>query len=731
MRSIAVALLLQLSFILTGQTNHPDLGLYGDVTWLDDTHIRVEYDWTDDSQLLDWSLTTGSSLVRGDGYVTITNGYEKNVRAMIWRQGIKCEKITALDATPLYTPGHLNFYSNLVSYSGSSTPNPGLGAVLVSFKNFWVVNGVNTGDIGAPFLVESEERDYEFTVSTTGMTIRSSVDNIAYYYNASCSPELDRKIALGGWGGNTRWGKLIIEGEITIPWQHDPAPADVINIQSSGSVFAPVIEVTGNPVIEWIFDDQTTSSSQTPVKDYGSTGSRHNYLKVTPWSALTGINVGYDAADGGYGDFDLIPAQNVLGFQNLNLAQNSLKYLCANHNPITELDLQGFTALEFIELFYCQSLSKLKLGSHPVLERICVEDCDIDTLNISGCPGLEDLRGALNRFPVINWGSIGQKIWHICIRDNPQLTENIPSLTSFPLLKELFTWNDNQTGPFEIHSSVISSIKAYDNKYTSADISSCTGLYRFYFSGNKLTSLNLGTADLLIDVKLKDCGLTQEQVDYVLNTLDVAGRSNGYLDLTLNASPSETGLIYLNNLRNRNWTIVTIPVTEINVTGEGGSTSIDADNGTLQLIADVLPAEATDKSVTWSLINETGEASVDENGLVTAISDGTVIAIASSGEDPDIFGSLTITISNQIVSSVVNPQLILKTIVTGDEIRLYGADEIISWDLFLYDLNGIRRWRQKVDSDNIYIDISHIPPGLYVILFTNGKERVLRKIVVN
>jgi len=137
--------------------------------------------------------------------------------------------------------------------------------------------------------------------------------------------------------------------------------------------------VTGDPVIEWIFDDQTTSSSATPVKDYGSTGSRHNYLKVTPWSALIGINVGYDAADGGYGDFDLIPAQNVLGFQNLNLAQNSLKYLCANHNPITELDLRGFTALEFIELFYCQSLSKLKLDSHPVLERICVEDCNIDT----------------------------------------------------------------------------------------------------------------------------------------------------------------------------------------------------------------------------------------------------------------------------------------------------------------------------------------------------------------
>jgi hypothetical protein len=61
--------------------------------------------------------------------------------------------------------------------------------------------------------------------------------------------EKESKIALGGWGGNTRWGKLIIEGEIIKPQQEPPVPSDVINIQSNGASFAPVIEVVGVPLL--------------------------------------------------------------------------------------------------------------------------------------------------------------------------------------------------------------------------------------------------------------------------------------------------------------------------------------------------------------------------------------------------------------------------------------------------------------------------------------------------
>jgi len=86
---LIIILFSRASFIITGQVVHPDLGLHGQVTWLSDTKIRVEYDWSDDTQLSDWTTTNGSSLVRGNGLLTIREGAE-SVRSMIWKQLMKC-----------------------------------------------------------------------------------------------------------------------------------------------------------------------------------------------------------------------------------------------------------------------------------------------------------------------------------------------------------------------------------------------------------------------------------------------------------------------------------------------------------------------------------------------------------------------------------------------------------------------------------------------------------------
>ena len=109
------------------------------------------------------------------------------------------------------------------------------------------------------------------------------------------------------------------------------------------------------------------------------------------------------------------------GFQNLALAKNSLQYLCASYNPLTELDLRGFTALRFVELLYCSNLATLWLDTHPVLERLCVEDCNLGFVDLSGSAALKDLRSASNNYSSINWGTTGAALWHICVRSNPQI----------------------------------------------------------------------------------------------------------------------------------------------------------------------------------------------------------------------------------------------------------------------------------------------------------------------
>jgi hypothetical protein len=90
-------------------------------------------------------------------------------------------------------------------------------------------------------------------------------------------------------------------------------------------------------------------------------------------------------------------------------------------------------------------------------------------------------------------------------------------------------------------------------------------------------------------------------------------------------------------------------VSQINVTGTGGVSEITTQSGTLQMLAEVLPADATNKEITWSVTNGTGEATINSDGLLTAVKNGTVTVNATSADGGNIVGSLVVTISNQAV----------------------------------------------------------------------------------
>lgn len=87
---------------------------------------------------------------------------------------------------------------------------------------------------------------------------------------------------------------------------------------------------------------------------------------------------------------------------------------------------------------------------------------------------------------------------------------------------------------------------------------------------------------------------------------------------------------------------------EINISGPD---AITADNDTIRLVAEVLPAEASVKAVNWSVINVTGKARIDVTGLLTAVSNGTVTVVASAADGSYVTSEKTITISGQETSS--------------------------------------------------------------------------------
>jgi LPXTG-motif cell wall-anchored protein len=95
-------------------------------------------------------------------------------------------------------------------------------------------------------------------------------------------------------------------------------------------------------------------------------------------------------------------------------------------------------------------------------------------------------------------------------------------------------------------------------------------------------------------------------------------------------------------------TYTPVPVTNITITGTAGATAITADGGTLQISAAVLPTNATDPSVTWSVMPGTGNATINSTtGLLTATGNGTVTVTATANDGSGVIGTLLVTISGQ------------------------------------------------------------------------------------
>ncbi|MDR4888382.1 family 16 glycosylhydrolase [Fredinandcohnia sp. QZ13] len=114
------------------------------------------------------------------------------------------------------------------------------------------------------------------------------------------------------------------------------------------------------------------------------------------------------------------------------------------------------------------------------------------------------------------------------------------------------------------------------------------------------------------------------------------------------------------------------PVASITVTGEGGATAITAKDGTLQMSAAALPADADNKTVIWSVINpdgtETDKATIDTDGLLTAVKDGQVKVVATAKDGSGVTGSMTIDISGQTVQDYG------KITLTLDKTELWPAN---------------------------------------------------------
>ena len=166
-----------------------------------------------------------------------------------------------------------------------------------------------------------------------------------------------------------------------------------------------------------------------------------------------------------------------------------------------------------------------------------------------------------------------------------------------------------------------------------------------------------------------------------------------------------------------------IVVVSVTVSGQGDAIIIDELDGTLQMNVLVLPENAADKSVVWSVENGTGSATINASGLLTAITDGTVIVKATSVSNNSIFGTKEITISNQ----VLEPEILAVDLKSADSFTILAKTGVSTASLSLITGNigvspspasYITGFSLIMDASNEYSTSSQVVGMIYAANYT-------------
>ncbi len=204
--------------------------------------------------------------------------------------------------------------------------------------------------------------------------------------------------------------------------------------------------------------------------------------------------------------------------------------------------------------------------------------------------------------------------------------------------------------------------------------------------------------------------------------------ANGTVTITASATDgsgvSDAFIITISNQ-------IFIPVEEIIITSENGSSEITTSGTTLQLFASVLPENATIKTYSWELVNVTGQASINSSGLVTPEMNGNVYAKATALDGSDVFGYFVICISGQIASPVIEniqPETFIVNIsIGGKQIQVKTYVTQIS-QIRLINLSGNTVTYRNIYYYEDHINLPDFSPGIYFIQFISDNSIHTKKI---
>jgi len=175
-----------------------------------------------------------------------------------------------------------------------------------------------------------------------------------------------------------------------------------------------------------------------------------------------------------------------------------------------------------------------------------------------------------------------------------------------------------------------------------------------------------------------------------------------------------------------------ILVNNITVQGQGAVNTITTNGGTLQMTATVLPANATNSNVTWSVVNGTGAATINANGILSAVSNGTVTVTATANDASGISNAVVITISGQQLTSIsmINAdEVVVYPNPTSSVINIALSGNFEEYTLILYSIEGKEVINIAASKVTEQLDIQHLNKGVYYLRVMNKNTSFTKTII--
>jgi Leucine-rich repeat (LRR) protein len=327
-------------------------------------------------------------------------------------------------------------------------------------------------------------------------------------------------------------------------------------------------------------------------------------------------------------------------------------------NGLSIADLTGLEAFTSLGLFYCENnlLTSIDISANTSLTTLYCKGNQLTSLDISNNTLLTNLRCHENSITSLDVTTAPDLQYLFCYDNQISSLD----LSQNPLLEELVVANNNLTSLDITSNTLLEELQIDQNQIASIDLSQNTALLRIFCRNTALTNLDCSNSPSLNWIVVNDNDL---------ESLDVSNGNNTNVGFFWAHNNPNLTCIQVDDVAfsTSNWTsssfnfdaassfslncVSTVLVSSITVQGQGGASTITTAGGTLQMEANVLPANADDGTYTWSVMDGSGSATIDANGLLTAITDGTVtvIANANANDASGIAGTATITISNQSV----------------------------------------------------------------------------------